>query len=339
VTHILVATWPLAESQLERIRAVSPRVVLDYAPDIGRAEISARLASDPSIEVLLTTALPDPWGLGGCLRWAQLCSAGVDLEQDNPLWHDPNVVVTTASGIHGPAMSQWALAMILHHALRLGQMLRFKETRRWEMRFDQELNGDVVIGRVLGLVGYGSIGRECARLGRGLGMRVLATRRSSPDQQYQSNRFVPAAVGQRAAFDDQVALVSLDRLMEESDYVVITAPLTAETHGLIGARQLASLRPTAFLINISRGAIVDEAALIDALRTGRLAGAALDAFGTEPLPADSPLFDLPNVVLSPHVSGNFRDYWDLVVEVFCTNLSRYLAGEPLLNVVDRQRGY
>jgi phosphoglycerate dehydrogenase-like enzyme len=236
-------------------------------------------------------------------------------------------------------MSQWALAMILHHALRLGQMLRFKETRRWEMRFDQELNGDVVIGRVLGLVGYGSIGRECARLGRGLGMRVLATRRSSPDQQYQSNRFVPAAVGQRAAFDDQVALVSLDRLMEESDYVVITAPLTAETHGLIGARQLASLRPTAFLINISRGAIVDEAALIDALRTGRLAGAALDAFGTEPLPADSPLFDLPNVVLSPHVSGNFRDYWDLVVEVFCTNLSRYLAGEPLLNVVDRQRGY
>src|SRR5204863_458404 len=140
------------ESQLARLRAVSDRVVLVYAPDISRAEISARLADDPCIEVLLTVALPDPWQPGGCLRWAQLSSAGVDQERDNPAWHDPNVVVTTASGIHAPAMSQWAIAMILHHALHLGPVLRFQETRHWEMRLEHDLNPQVVIGSVLGLV-------------------------------------------------------------------------------------------------------------------------------------------------------------------------------------------
>jgi phosphoglycerate dehydrogenase-like enzyme len=264
----------------------------------------------------------------------------VDQERANPVWlHDPSVVITTASGIHGPAMSQWAMAMILHHALHLDKVLRFQHTRHWEMRFEPDLNPTVVIGSVLGLVGYGSIGRECARLGRALGMRVLATRRSAPDDEPASERFIPSAIGQRALMDDQVALVPLDKLLEESDYVVITAPLTAETHGLIGARQLASLKPSAFLVNLSRGAIVDEKALVAALRNGSLAGAALDAFATEPLPVESPLFDVPNVVLSPHVSGNFQGYWDQVIEVFCANLARYLTGQPLLNVADRQRGY
>jgi phosphoglycerate dehydrogenase-like enzyme len=335
--RILAATWPLAESQLERTRSVSPRVDLEYVPDLSRGELSARLQREPDIEVLLTVALPDPWQPGGCLRWAQLCSAGVDLELDNPLWNDPSVVVTTAGGIHGPAMSQWAMAMILHQALNLGDVLRFKNTRHWEARFAPEQSGEVVIGRVLGLLGYGSVGRECARLGRALGMRVLAVRRAGSDENRQ--RFVPSMVRQRAAMDERVEIVSLPRLLEESDYLVITAPLTAETRGMIGPRELARLKPTAFLINVSRGAVVDEAALVDALSEQRIAGAALDAFATEPLPTDSPLFDLRNVVLSPHVSGNFRGYWDLVVEVFCANLRRFLDGEPLLNVADRQRGY
>jgi phosphoglycerate dehydrogenase-like enzyme len=191
----------------------------------------------------------------------------------------------------------------------------------------------------MGLVGYGSIGRECARLARALGMRVLAARRSSPSAQPDRERFVPERVAQRSAGDDRVELLDLERVLAESDYLVVSAPLTAASHGLIGRRELALMKPTAFLINVGRGAVVDEASLADALGSHRLAGAALDVFATEPPPDESPLFGLPNVLLSPHVSGNFAGYFDAVVEVLCTNLERYLDGRTLLNIANRSQGY
>jgi phosphoglycerate dehydrogenase-like enzyme len=131
----------------------------------------------------------------------------------------------------------------------------------------------------------------------------------------------------------------LREVLEASDYVVLTLPLLPSTRGLLGREQLGWMKPHAVLINVARGGLVDEAALVDALRAGRIRGAALDTFASEPLPADSPLWSLPNVLVSPHVAGSFQGYTDAVVELFCDNLRRYLAGEPLRNVVDRENGY
>jgi phosphoglycerate dehydrogenase-like enzyme len=343
---VMVHTPPLSAAELNCIRSVSQCIqLLPPEPDARRGErthaawITDRLAARPDTEVLFTSNLPDSWRPGWALRWAQLASAGVDQEQQSPLWRTSDVAVTTANGIHGAAMSQWALAMILHHAHHLGEVLRYKETRQWPDRL--ALAGTVLIGKTLGVIGYGSAGMECARLARAVGMRVLAIRRSASSSA-APERFAWAALAARAASDGREEVLptdALDRVLAESDYLVITAPLTPETRGLIGERELGLLKPTAFLVNVSRGAVVDETALIRALRDGRLAGAALDVFEREPLEPDSPFFELPNVVVSPHMSGVFRDSWGPAVQVFRANLARYLNGQPLLNAVDRTRGY
>lgn len=339
-TQLLVATPPLTDALLAQIRGVSPDVEVTYAPGLGAAELGARLAAQPEIEIVFSTMLPEWCGPTWALRWVQLGSAGVDQEVAGAVWRDSEVTVTTSSGIHAAIMSQWATAMILYHAHRLGEVLRFRETRRWPDR--PALSGSVLIGKTLGLLGYGSVGRECARLGRALGMRVLALRRSAVDEPPGGGRFVSRLMAERAAFDGRVEVLradGLDRLLAESDYLVVTAPLTPETSGLLDGRALGLMKPSAFIVNVSRGAIIDESALAGTLRSGRLAGAALDVFATEPPPPDSELFDLPTAVLSPHMSGVFDAYWDLAVEAFCDNLSRYLSGQPLLNVANRVRGY
>jgi phosphoglycerate dehydrogenase-like enzyme len=181
-------------------------------------------------------------------------------------------------------------------------------------------------GRTLGVVGLGAVGREVARLASAAGMRVVATRRS-PD----------------AAPVPGVARVyppgELRRLLAESDDVALTVPGTPETAGLLGEAELRAMRPGAVLVNVARGSVVDEPALIRALRDGHLGGAALDVFATEPLPADSPLWDLPSVLVTPHSMSTSRGENDLVLDVFCDNLRRYLAGQPLHHVYDRARGY
>jgi len=183
----------------------------------------------------------------------------------------------------------------------------------------------------LGLVGLGGVGREIARLARAIGMRVLAIRRSPGE----------ACTGD-AAVPDVEAVYSPDRLREllaVSDYLTLILPHTEETAGLIGKAELAAMKPGAVFINIARGSIVDEPALIDAIRCGHLGGAALDVFAVEPLPPESPLWDMPNVLITSHTVSTAMDENELVVDLFCDNLRRYLAGEPLRNLFDRARGY
>jgi phosphoglycerate dehydrogenase-like enzyme len=172
----------------------------------------------------------------------------------------------------------------------------------------------------------GAIGAEVARLASAFGMRVLATRRSVTEPRTEDGvTLLPSA--------------QLAQLLAESDYVVLAVPLTPETSPLIGARELALLKPEAVVINIARGNVIDETALVEALRDGRIRGAALDVFAKEPLPADSPLWDMENVLISPHLSGSTPYYDERAVEIFCDNLRRFLAGEPLRNQVDPGRGY
>jgi phosphoglycerate dehydrogenase-like enzyme len=185
----------------------------------------------------------------------------------------------------------------------------------------------VLYSKTVGIVGLGSIGREVARLAKAFGMRVIATRRSV--RQPKHTRYVDMLFP-----PDQLL-----QLLSDSDFVVLAVPLTSETYRFIGEAQLRSMKSTAYLINIARGNVIDEDILIRALEEHWIAGAGLDVFAIEPLPANSRLWELPNVILSPHVAGAMENYVERATEVFCENLTRYLKGRRLINVVDKERGY
>jgi phosphoglycerate dehydrogenase-like enzyme len=197
-----------------------------------------------------------------------------------------------------------------------------KRKKQWE-----RIIPGVLHSKTVGVVGLGSIGQEVARLAKSFGMKVIATRRSVSE------------VTQTKTVDVTLPHTRLHQLLSESDFVVLTVPLTAETTKLIGEQELHTMKSSAYLINVARGGVVDEGILIRALEDGWIAGAGLDVFATEPLPAESPLWELPNVIFTPHVTGDMADYNAQATAVFCENLPRYLGGEELLNVVDKNRGY
>jgi phosphoglycerate dehydrogenase-like enzyme len=281
------------------------------------------------------SAVPDP-ARAPRLRWLQLHTAGVDHVLDTPLWRS-DVVITTSRGIHAPVVAEYALMMILAFAHRLRRMLAYQSqaewpSQRWRKFAPQELRGATV-----GVVGYGSIGREVGRLAHAFGMRVLGLHRGEAGAVGYE---LPELAGRPGVEPDQ--LYTPDRLAEmlpECDYVVLTLPYTSATHHFIGEAALRTMKPTAVLVNVGRGAVVDEAALVHALREGVIASAALDVFEQEPLPADSLLWEMDNVILSPHIAGFTPRYDERATTLFAENLRRYLVGEPLLNRVERGRGY
>jgi D-2-hydroxyacid dehydrogenase (NADP+) len=298
---------------VERIQSAHPRVEVRA---VRREEVEPHL---PDAEVLLTWAVPDSWvRQAERLRWVHVSSAGVDHLWGGALWASA-VLLTNSRGIHAGPMAEHVVGWLLMFARNLHNHLHHQRERRWEKDV-----GGVFAGSTVGVVGLGAVGEEVARLSKALGARVVGLRR----------RVRPSPYADRV-----VGPEGLQELLEESDYVVLTVPLVPSTQRWIGARELSWMKPHAVLVNVARGGVVDEEALVAALREGRLRGAALDTFETEPLPPASPLWDLPNVLVSPHVAGNFPGYVDAVVDVFCDNLRRYLAGEPLRNVVDRQAGY
>ena len=238
-----------------------------------------------------------------------------------------DVIVTNARGLHADAMAEHALAMMLAFARKLHHARDAQRAHEWaqETMWDQSPGIGSLAGATLGLVGLGAIGGAIAARARALGMRVIAVRRR------------PAA--DAAPAHEQWPVSRLRELLPRVDWLVLVAPLTPETEGLIGREELSLLRPGARLMNLGRGALVDEPALIEALATRKLAGAALDVFAEEPLPATSALWDMPEVILTPHTSGLAPRYWERAMEQFTANLRRYVAGEPLLNLVDKQAGY
>ena len=250
------------------------------------------------------------------LRWLQAMGAGVDWVLGPEL--PPRVVVTRVPGVFGPWMSEYVLGWCAWVTQRMETYRAAQRDRRW---IETELPGRLR-GRTLALVGVGDVGQEIARVARAVGMRVVGVSRS----------------GRRVPGVDRVHRVTaLHQVLAAADFVVLAVPLTPETRGLIDARALAVLRPDAWLINVGRGAVVDDTALVQALRARRLGGAVLDVFPVEPLPADHPLWGLDNAVITPHISGPSTP--DEIAPVFNANLARWLAGRPLLHVVDCARGY
>lgn len=332
---VIVSLVELADSQLERLRAVSPRL------EIHVHESSAPLPAElcDRVEIVL--------GGGGPVRdiaqfprlkWVQNRGAGVDGFMKHPVWNS-DVMITTASGIHLTPIAERALAMMLAFRAQLPQLWRHKQQKEWpEDRWAIFTNPNLR-GSTLGIVGYGAIGGELARLADALGMRVLALNRSG--QRRPMTGYLEPRLGDRAMrIPERIyAADELAELLPECDHVVMLAPLTPATRQTFDADAFARMKSTAYFYNYGRGGLVDEAAMIAALRSGQIAGAGLDVFAREPLPADSPLWDMPNVIISPHIGGMTADYNDRVVALFAENLRRYLDGQPLLNLVDRERGY
>lgn len=340
--RILVAS-PTPEGTLEQLREVSDRIEVIAPPGLVPfsrpeydAELTRHLIETPS-DILFAPRLPKTWEPDGRLKWAQIASAGTDAEHGKPIWRDPSVQLTTAAGIHGAPISEWVCAMLLLHSQNILAATAWKAERTWPKAKGQ-LGGSVLLGKTLGVIGYGAIGRESARLGRALGMRVVAFNRTGTLDSW-ATRYNAPSLGQRLSMDEsEVELRSADQLdafLPECDYLVIAAGLNASTHHVIGPEQLRRMKPESFLINIARGGLIDEPALIDALTSGQIGGAALDVFDPEPPAEDNPLFDLPNVVMTPHVAGAHREYYESAHALFRDNLRRFLANEPLFNTVDR----
>jgi len=258
------------------------------------------------------------------LRWLHLGVAGVE-KSLHPALVNSEVIITNARGIHSDVMSEYVLAAILSCANRFDLAATSQAKKEWRQK-EIVRHRYSVAGKTVGIIGAGAIGAAAGKLCHACGMRVIGIRRS-PEK------------GAPEEFERIYGIDDLPQLLAEFDYIVLAAPLTSETQHLLGAAQFAMMKSTAFFINIARGAMVEEAALIEALRGKKIAGAVLDVFAEEPLPAESPLWTLENVLITPHISGNFEQYVERVGEQFAENLARYLRGEALVNMVDKIRGY
>lgn len=271
------------------------------------------------VEVLFALRPPrGHWTRAERLRFIQILGAGVDALLPAPDL-PPHVRIANGRGISGSVMAEYALGWMLHFARRVPRNREQQDRHEWRMYAPSSLEG-----ATCGILGLGAIGEAVARRARAFGMRVLATRRTPRPSPHADEVLGPDAV---------------PRVLAESDYVVVILPLTPETRGRLDAALLSRLRPEAVLVNMARGGILDEAALAALLREGRLRGAVLDVFEEEPLPESSPLWDVPNLVVTPHVAGFSRDYLPRSFENFADNLQRFERGEPLRNEVDRERGY
>jgi len=344
--------WAMPDWVPERVREALPDGwELFVSTEIKDGRGDGKLRAGP--EVLAAVADADiylGWGIpasiieaGAGLRWVHTAVAGVGGSLSPAMLESP-VVFTNSAGIHAAPIAETALGMILHYGRGLD--FAIEGHRRGEWWQDPYYEADTPLFELsdatVGIVGFGGIGREVARRVAALGARVLGLKRRAP----LPGEAALEPVGGGASLESRIELVhgavGLERVMGESDVVVVTAPETPDTRGLIDANALGRMRPGALLLNVARGSLVDEEALLDALRSGRLRGAGLDVFWEEPLPADHPLWSLPNVIMTPHVSPVTRGFWRRETDLILANLERHLAGTPLdqwENLVDKQAGY
>ena len=259
------------------------------------------------------------------LRWIHSTAAAVH-QLMSPELRASDIVVTNARSVHGPVVAEHAVALMFAVAKRLPAASRYQQQHVWaqEQISCQDPHPTELAGSTLGLIGYGAIGGEIARSAAALGMRVLVVRLHPQRTTAAAQTFGPEG---------------LDEVVAQSDFIILAAPVTEQTQHVINAERLARMKPEAYLINVARGSLIDEAALADALRNHRIGGAALDVFDKEPLPAESPFWDLDNLLITPHTAATSDKMWERHYALIKENLHRYLAGEPLLGLVDKQVGY
>jgi phosphoglycerate dehydrogenase-like enzyme len=320
------AIWVLPRSFVDQLRRDFPQHTFLEAWD---RDTLRRLL--PDADVAFTPFVDrDIFPAATRLRWVQSPAVGVGSLMFPELLASP-VVLTSARGIRARAIAEHVIGVTIALARRLPAAMRAQAAHHWAQN---ELEGPTsgvrsLDGLRMGIVGLGSIGREIVNLALPFGIRVSGIRRRT------SGTPAPTIAG----VDDVLSPERLPELLEKSDVVVLAVPHTPETKQLIGRHEIDRMKRGAFLVNIARGKLIDDAAVADALRDGRLGGAALDVFTREPLEASSPYWDLPNVIVTPHTSGAMQDYWTPLVALFAENLRRFEKGEPLVNVVDKIAGY
>ncbi len=320
-----------------RVRSALPsgwEVVVPDAPTTSAGD-GGTVASPAALEAVRTAEVYLGFGVpaelvraGSGLRWIHTGSAGVGAALTRDLLKR-DILFTNSAGIHGPPVAETVIAYLLYFARGLDVALDAQRRRAWD-RSSLDLADSPAreLGRsTVGIVGLGGIGRNVARRAVALGSRVLGTRRTA------------AAVEGLEGVEVLTGPDSLARLLEASDHVVLSVPETSDTRGLIGEAEIRRMRRDAVLINVGRGGVIDEAALAAALREGGIRGAALDVFTEEPLSADHPLRDAPNLLITPHISSYTPHFWERETALILDNIARYLQGEPLLNVVDKRAGY
>jgi phosphoglycerate dehydrogenase-like enzyme len=334
----VVLTVKFSRDIQTRLEEISPRIRLHVHPARQSNDIPNRIWKNA--DVLYTTNILPPPGTETKLRWVQSHFAGVDSLFAHPfLKEHPSIILTSTSGIHATNMGEYVIGMILALGHHLPEMLDDQRRQDWsEQRFDRfeplELRNSTV-----GILGYGSIGREVARLCKVFGATVLATKKDLKTLEDEGYRVEGTGDPEGDLFDRLYPPEATAYMVKDCDFVVITLPLTESTKNSFDEEIVKAMKPGSYLINVGRGGIVVEDALLDALESGKLAGAAMDVFATEPLPANHPLWKAPNFILTPHISGNTADYNEKAAAVFEDNLRRYLEGRPLKNVVSREMGY
>lgn len=332
---IVLVTAPFSSNLLDKLQAVSANIEI-HPVELVDNQWPKDKTTDAEV-IYAIGGVPRPEQAAN-LRWLQAHWAGVNHLVDEPLWNT-DIKITTASGIHAPNLAQYVLAQMLAWANHIPRWLMFQRKSEWPTERWKKFLPDELRGRTLGILGYGSVGRAVARLAKAFGMVVLATKnnvRSINDEGFT----IPGTGDPTATMVDRIYPGEATRSMiAECDYIVISLPLTPKTKHLINEEMLREMKPNCFLVNVGRGEIIAESDLVRALRKGWIAGAGLDVFETEPLPSASPLWGMENVIISPHVSGFTAHYDERATELFAENLRRYLASEPLLNLVDREAGY
>lgn len=333
----VLTTIPFPETVMQRLREVSPHLHLVMQPALKVEDISTDQWKE--MEILYTDLLVPDQMAAPNLRWIQYHYAGVDFLQGSPLLEKPDLTITTMSGASAIQEGEYILGMMLALGHRMPELFQNQLNHEWPADRWEKFAPFELSGTTVGLIGYGSIGREVARLLQPHDVQVLATKKDAMHTEDNGYTIEGHGDPEGNLFTRLYPIQAVKSMIGECDFVVVSLPLTAETRDLFGADEIKAMKPGSYLIVVSRGGIVDENALAEAITDKRLAGAALDVFSKEPLPPENPLWKLPNVILTPHVSGFSPRYKERAGMMFADNLDRYLHGEPMLNKYDPERSY
>lgn len=322
----ILASFDLPEQYVKQIQRVSPNVTV-----IREWDDDALLDAIKDVEALFAGKINQKMiQTAKKLRWIHSWGAGVDRFLAIPEVADGSIIITNSSGVHPIPISEHVISIMLAFTRKLREVFMSQNNKNWATvdltgTESGRLHISELNGKTVGIIGLGNIGNEIARKAKCFGMTVLATRKKKTHK--------PPFV------DELLPHYDLQTLLQRSDFVVISLPLTPETKDMIGKKELETMKKTAYLINIARGKIIDQKALITALKKKQIAGAGLDVFEVEPLPYDSELWNMKNVIVTPHIAGETIHYWQRAVPIFCENLKRYLGQRPLINLIDKKAGY